>query len=67
MNPKIKITTFLKYNELSCRYDSFMLLKYIFIYFFKKFIIKLNNNETSLFDIRNYIYSLLDDELNKGF
>ena len=63
-----KITTCLKYNELSCRYDSFLLLQiYIFNGYFTKLNIKLNNKETSLFDNENYIYSLLVDELNKGF
>jgi len=66
--PKNKNTTFLKYNELSCRYDSFMLLQiYLFNDYFIKLNINLNNNEKSLFDIGNYIYSLPDGELNKGF
>ena len=40
---------------------------YLFNDYFIKLNINLNNNEKYLFDIGNYIYSLPDDELNKGF
>lgn len=66
-----KNSIFLKYSNLSWRYDSFMLLQilqiYIFNEYFTKFNIKLNCNENSLFYIGNYNYSLSEYQLNKWF